>query len=648
MISYEYENLFNQNSISKQYSIQVYNGNTLETTITNADLYTEDVERYNPLCTEGSLKFGACEASYIKFTVRSSVSTLKDRRLVVYETPGNASTPLQVGEYFVDTDKLSNDRASRTITAYDKLYTILNTDMLVWYSELGLPKTMRDFRDAFFEYFGVTQVEKTLCNDDMVITETIVAEQLSGLEILSCILSGNGCLGCINNEGKFRYIDFSDYGTKAYGKKYRQDSLIYEDYVIQPITALKFFSNKVDVTVGDTSPNANMYVIEDNFLFYDKPKQTLQVYVENIFNVIKEVPAFRPLTAETLGNPCVEVGDMITFKTLEGNTISTFVLEKTEKGIQGLRDSFKVKGTQYYQYDLNSDNARIRRLWNNTIVLQQEMESARCYVYAQRNSIAYSNINSTNETTIISIGVVSVDSTIPVFIATIPLTMSLDGEVTFRYFLDGIEIDEHDSDTIYLTKGKQFVTISTYFEMEANVRKIFSVTAKTGYRESVERQQTAKILSLKDWIDNQSISVEQEGDVISASFDYDYVEQDVDDTPPTASIEALTIRAMIFASGLADSQNWDGTFEIIENPEIWNLVDLTFANATDSVTVATQVPTGSTATDTVNSWALVELTFDSASDAVYVEMHTEVFRMITEAEDVLVTEDGDVFYTEGD
>ena len=648
MISYEYEDLFNQNSTSKQYSIEVYNGNILETTITNEELYSEKIERYNPLCTEETLRFGACEASYIKFTVRSSVSTLKDRKIVVYVSP-NGETPLQVGEYYVETDKLSNDRASRDIVAYDILYKILTTDMLEWYSTVGLPMRMDDFRNAFFNYFGVTQVETTLCNDGLVIEETVVAEQLSGLEILSCILSGNGCVGCINNEGKFKYIDFSNPDTKAYGKNYRQGSLVYEDYVVQPITALRFFSNKNDIYVGDDSPTANVYVIEDNFLFYNKLKDDLTIYVTNLFNVIKEVPAFRPLKADTLGNPCVEVGDKITFTTSSGSTISTFVLEKTESGIQGIKDTFKVKGTQRYEYDLNSDNARIRRLWNNTLVLQQEMETARCYVYAQRNPLSI-NIGPSGETTIIAIKLATVDKTIPVFVATIPLVMDNDGEITFKYYLDGIEIDEGDDDTVYLTKGEQFVTISTYFELEANLRRTFTVTAQTGYRESVERQQTAKILSIKDWIDNQSITVEDDEGVLSASFDYDYVEQPVDTTPPGAFIKALKIRAAIFASGLANSNNWDGTFVIVDETEEWITSDgLTFEIATDEVDVNPQAPIGDTITDVVSNWTLGGgVTFENGYDTMLIEMHAEVFRMITESEDILITEDGDVFYTEGD
>lgn len=644
MINYAYEGLFEQNSIDKQYSIEIYNENILEGTITNNELYSGAFEHQMPLCTEDTLRYGACESAYIKFTVISSVGTLKNRKLLVYVTP-EGGTKLQLGEFYVDSDELSDDRQSREIIAYDKLYTIINTDMLKWYREVGLPLSMKNFRDAFFEYFGLEQLETTLCNDGMIITEVEeVADQLSGLDVLSSILAGNGCLGTINNEGKFRYVTFTDYDTKSYGTHYKQGSLVYEDYLVQPIATLIFTVQNKEIVVGaDPTSSSNIYRMEDNFLFYDKLEADLAPYVQNIFDVIKLTPAFRPLRADTYGDPCVELGDMATFTTPEGNTLRTFVLEKVEKGLVALSDEYEIKGTEYYVYDLNDGNSKIRRLWNNTLEL---VSNAKCYVYAHRNSGVSFDIGHTTNTTIITIPLASEDECIPVFVATIPLVMSVDGEITFRYFLDDIEINPNDNDTIYLTRGEQFVTLSSFIEMPANARKRFTVTAQTGYRQSVEREQTAKIISLKDWIDNQSITVDTQTG--TASFDYDYVEHPVDTTPPGAFIDSGKIRAMIFASGLAKEQPWDGTITIAEPISNWNIENVGFANAIDSVTVNVQVPIGDNIQDSTSGWAIVGVTFSETTDSVFVVTHAQSFPIITEDEEALITEDGIRFYTEGD
>ena len=630
MISYAYESLFAQNSIDKQYEIKVFDGELLESTITNESIYSESFEHRSPLCTDDSLQYGSCASGYVKFKVVNSVGTLKNKKLVISVTP-HGGTKLQLGEFYVESDVLSGDRKSRSITAYDKLYEIINTDVLQWYGELNLPMTMKNFRDAFFNKFGVTQISATLCNDSMVITETIIAEQLSGMEVLSCILAGNGCVGAMTNEGEFKYITFTDYETKAFGKIYKQGSLVYEDYLVQPITSLHFFSNKIDIVVGaDPQTSSNIYVMEDNFLFYDKIESDLRPYVQNIFDVIKLTPAFRPLKVETYGDPCIEVGDMITFETADGETVRTFVLDKVESGLQALSDKYDIEGTEYYEYDLNGGNSQIRRLWNNTIALEQEVATARCYVYAHRN-VGRFNIGHTTRQTIITIPLASVDNTIPVFVATIPLTMDVDGEITFRYFLDDIEINENDNDTIYLTRGEQFVTISTFFEMPANSRKRFTVTAQTGYRESVEREHTAKIISFENYIQTGT-----------------YVEEPIDTTPPGAEIDIGKIRAMVFASGLASEQPWDGTITIVEDADDFTLVNLDFENASEEVSANTQVPTGGSITDNASDFDLVELVFEGAEDSIYVVTHAQSFPIITEEEEALITEDGIRFYTEGD
>ena len=629
MINYAYEELFSENSID--YTIEVYSeGTTSEYYFTDEDMYSEDFEHYNPLCTENTLKYGACESGYVKFKVESYVGTLKGKKLVIWATPTGTTTPLQLGEFYVDSDELSDDRKSREIIAYDRLHEIINTDMLQWYSEVGLPKTIKEFRDSFFEYFGIEQVDVELCNDSMVVTETIIAESLSGLEVLKAILEANGCLGTMTNEGKFKYVILSDTVDKAYGTDYYQGTLVYEDYYVKPVDSLKLYSNKIDVTVGEIL-YTNQYIVEDNFLFYDKTEEDLEYFAQNLYDVISQTPAFRPLKVQVDGDPCVEVGDLISVENADGDTFLTYILEKTEKGLQALSDTFETEGTEYYEYDLNSGNSQIRRLWNNTLVLEREVETARCYVYAQRNASTF-DIGTSTETQIISIPIAAIDDTIPVFVATIPLTMSLDGEITFRYYLDGLPISQHDDDTIYFTKGEQFATISTFFEMDGNSTKQFVVTAQAGYRESVERQQTAKINSLVEFTSTGT-----------------YVEQDVDDTPPGITIEAFKIRAMIFASGLASETPWDGRLLIVEESATFNLINISqFASATESLSIVPQSPTGGTFSDTAAAWNLGSLTFAALNDSASIVLHSDSVPIYTETGESLTDENNEGFYTEGD
>lgn len=100
--------------------------------------------------------------------------------------------------------------------------------------------------------------------------------------------------------------------------------------------------------------------------------------------------------------------------------------------------------------------------------------------------------------------------------------------------------------------------------------------------------------------------------------------------------------------GLVGDGKWDGTLRLEDETADWNLIELTFESASDSVTVNTQTPTTITLTDNASEWNLIELTFENASDTVYINMYTETYQVITEDGLDVITEDGLTLYTEGD
>ena len=62
MVNSTYFDLFFKSSIPKQVSIS-FDGVVL----TNDDLYNQEMELEENLCSEGELRFGSCEASILKF-----------------------------------------------------------------------------------------------------------------------------------------------------------------------------------------------------------------------------------------------------------------------------------------------------------------------------------------------------------------------------------------------------------------------------------------------------------------------------------------------------------------------------------------------------------------------------------------------------
>ena len=204
MVDYEYSNLFQQSSVDKQLIIET-DDKTVK--ITNNELHQQKFELEESLCSENQLKFGSCEASSIKFTVSNIFTSLKDKWINASMVLDNhTDVPFQIGKYKVYSDVPSGDKSYREVTAYDALYDIINTNMAAWYNALTFPLTLKEFRDSFFNYFGIEQEKIELINDSMNIEKTIDTDELSGKDVICSICEINGCFGHIGRNGKFVYI----------------------------------------------------------------------------------------------------------------------------------------------------------------------------------------------------------------------------------------------------------------------------------------------------------------------------------------------------------------------------------------------------------------------------------------------------------
>lgn len=403
MVDYELSELFKKDGIDKQLIIQT---DDKKVTITNTELHQEKFELTESLCSESELAFGSCEASSIKFTMSNVFTSLKGKWITVtMSLNGNTDKPFQFGHYKIYSDKPTADRTQRDVVAYDALYDIINANVMGWYDSV-LPNldstiTLKNFRDSFFEHFGVTQKDITLPNDSMVIKRSLDKETgnvqtnvLSGSTVIKAICEINGCFGHINRQGQFEYIFLKQdiQGLYPANDLYPADNLYpkspdsyrinksdyitadYEDYIVEPITKLQIRSSNSDVgtIIGNGS---NAYIIENNMLTYQKTADEMQTIAQNIYNKISKI-RYRPFTADLRGNPCLEVGDAIRILT-KNAIVESYVLERDFKGIQALRDSFSSVGEQYYSEKVNSTQTSIKQLENRSNKLERTIEETK-------------------------------------------------------------------------------------------------------------------------------------------------------------------------------------------------------------------------------------------------------------------------------
>lgn len=100
--------------------------------------------------------------------------------------------------------------------------------------------------------------------------------------------------------------------------------------------------------------------------------------------------------------------------------------------------------------------------------------------------------------------------------------------------------------------------------------------------------------------------------------------------------------------GLVGDDKWNGLLTIEEEATDFALIELTFEEVAESITIDTQVPTSIVLSDNASEFGLIDVAFESAEDSVVINMYVGKFGLITEDEEVFVTEDGDVFVTEYD
>ena len=308
---------------------------------------------------------------------------------------GNTANPFQIGRYKVCSDTPEADRTKRDIVAYDALYDVINADVAEWYNTLLPDKdsitTMKAFRDSFFGYFGIEQADVQLVNDDMKVEKTVEPEELSGATVLNCICEINGCFGHIGRDGRFHYIYLEQEIQGLYPRNnlYPADDLYpcepkstriskslyisaqYEDFLVKTIDKLQIRKEEDDIGVIVGS-GTNAYVIQDNFLVYGKGSEELTGIANNIYGRIRGI-IYRPFSADCKGNPCIEVGDAVRLPT-RYEIIESYVLKRTLKGIQALRDEYEATGEEYRSTQVNSVHKSIIQLKGKTNVLTRTIE----------------------------------------------------------------------------------------------------------------------------------------------------------------------------------------------------------------------------------------------------------------------------------
>ncbi len=380
-----YNDFFSKPRI-KQVIIDVYTSPPISL-LANSYLVQESITLEESLYSDENIRFGACESSCLTLRISKELNIdFKDEWIevsfscegdagilidadgnaivdsdgdtIVYQD-GSSTTDVTLGRFKVVSVKPTKDRMYQDLTCYDKMYDIINANVVDWYNSLTFPMSLKNFRDSFFTELGVTQVTATLVNDNFMIQGGFAVEdEISGKTIIEAICELNGVFGHITKDNKFEYVSIpgSETVPLAY---YQNGTCVYEDYVTDAFTGVIAYSE--DGNVGDSvGTDTNPYLIQNNYLLWgSEGTQDIEEALDNLLTKISTIQ-FRPFTVRTYGNPMLPLGTPITM-TSQNGSISSVVMRKYMSGIQNLRDELSAVGDKHYPNDINSTKKEIMR-----------------------------------------------------------------------------------------------------------------------------------------------------------------------------------------------------------------------------------------------------------------------------------------------
>lgn len=345
--------------------------------LTDEDISSQSIELKDVIEKNSSLSFKGCNASQFRFKAVEITTDLRGEYFTATVQAGNTEVITVFAGYVETQDNLNFADEETEIVGYDRLYYVADTECGPWYDTLTFPMSVRAFRNAFFTYIGITQADEDLPNDSLIMSKKVSDSSFKAKYVMECICQANARYGkLVNNVFKYIKIENSDAtrGTYPSDTTFPSD----ETYPASP-TATEVLSNSdyrnVDYSPYNTAKITKVVVVDDaeltqgeygtndnnvlsiagNMVAYSVD---LNACAMNIYEEVKEIE-LTPVVINLNGLPYIECGDIFVCSTRK-NLITSYVLNRTLKGVQALEDTYSSQLDQYQDTNEPLSNQIIR------------------------------------------------------------------------------------------------------------------------------------------------------------------------------------------------------------------------------------------------------------------------------------------------
>lgn len=352
--------------------------------ILNDEIYAESLSLEEAIFDgNGELSICGCISNRFSIEIRNQGVQLKNKTIYVFIRIDNGAWN-RIFTGYVESVETVRDRSYQKLQCYDALYKNQDKNFFWRYNTLANTFTVKNLRDAFFNYIGVTQEDTTLVNDAIVLSKTIEDREIACIDVIRAICQMNGVFGKIGADGVFRYVsikipsDFLPYpsdeifpGSDVYPSDATQEtiyvdkyrSVSYEDYEVARITGVTVRDGSSDVDYGQAGSSDNALLIEGNMFCNGLRQELKETIAENIFSKV-ETYIYTPFEATSTGLPYVECGDAVTYYVYdysgdepETDIMGFSVLSRYLKGIQWMTDTYIARGDEYQPEVIPADRS---------------------------------------------------------------------------------------------------------------------------------------------------------------------------------------------------------------------------------------------------------------------------------------------------
>ena len=551
----------------------------------------------NQIVNGSKLCFGAVYAGECGLVINSNVDrySLFGAEIKLNIIVNNEDIPL--GVFYVDTSERIGSKIK--LTAIDKMSNFdkeleANTNGS-WFELLSLiankcgVELAQTQEELVPMHHNVTVQSYTLAKDR-------IDTYRDALSYLCIVICANAT---IDRHGKLKIVQYATTPCDSNDVNTRLNNCKFSDYKANYIgVKARFFKSENYYPYSVVDENASGLILDVGDIpivggTVESKNNTLRAMLETL-KLIEYVPS----TLYIAPNPAYDLGDLIECRNVNNSSdvVKTYVMAyrydyRKKETINCYGDNPLLQNVKSKE-EKQSSNIENQMALNSMTILNYT--NADRYVI-KREPVVVTNLN------------FSVQSECsPLFIATIPFSLDVDGVVEFSLY-NGFSEMQNAVYKGYYPKGEHFATFVYMFDMEANNRMEFNVRARC-YADLTSdiRVQNAKINKVAEAVDNGTI--------------VDFASMLVDNTEPTLTIEKFAVKSIIYTQGInAGSNTWDGTLSFKDTFKDIALSKVNILPFNESVSISKLTPTKSGFVEVINSVSMTRVSVAGFDNALEVD-----------------------------